>query len=172
MHRGRRRFRTPSRWGAGVRESRLNCPCSVRECLPTSPNPDQPRGLRLPISYGLRWARLVPVAPAVALITQRSLVQIQPPQPRNSTGYGTRRSPLGSSGNVRRQITATSLIVSYTPPSTSRTIRLEPRANGRSPSGSVSRPATSDRDGRGSSQLLSTAQSKAERASGSGVTLR
>ena len=30
-----------------------------------------------------------PVAPAIALITQRSLVQIQPPQPSKSMGYGT-----------------------------------------------------------------------------------
>jgi hypothetical protein len=32
---------------------------------------------------------LAPVAPAIALITQRSLVQIQPPQPGKSMGYGT-----------------------------------------------------------------------------------
>jgi hypothetical protein len=58
-----------------------NCPCSVRESLPTSPKPDQPGARRLSISYGASWEGLVPVAPAVALITQRSLVQIQPPQP-------------------------------------------------------------------------------------------
>ena len=79
----------PSRWGAGVRESRLNCPCSVRECLPTSPNPDQPGALQPPISFGASWEGLVPVAPTVALITQRSLVQIQPPQPSKSMGCGT-----------------------------------------------------------------------------------
>ena len=45
------------------------------------------------------------------LITQRSLVQIQPPQPRNSTGYGARRSPLGFSRNGRLEITAPNLVV-------------------------------------------------------------
>jgi hypothetical protein len=45
------------------------------------------------------------------LITQRSLVQIQPPQPSKSTGYGTRRSPLGFSRNVRLEITAPNLVV-------------------------------------------------------------
>ena len=53
----------------------------------------------------------MPVAPAVALITQRSLVQIQPPQPGKSTGYGTRRSPLGFSGNAWLEITAPNLVV-------------------------------------------------------------
>jgi hypothetical protein len=53
----------------------------------------------------------VPVAPAVALITQRSLVQIQPPQPGKTTGYGRRRSPLGFSGNVRLEIPAPNLVV-------------------------------------------------------------
>jgi hypothetical protein len=38
---------------------------------------------------------LAPVTPAIALITQRSLVQIQPPQPSKPTGYGACRSPLG-----------------------------------------------------------------------------
>jgi hypothetical protein len=45
------------------------------------------------------------------LITQRSLVQIQPPQPRRSTGYGSRRSPLGFSRNVRLEIAAPNLVV-------------------------------------------------------------
>jgi hypothetical protein len=74
-----------------------NCPCSVRESLPTSPKPDQPGARRLSISYGASWEGLVPVAPAVALITQRSLVQIQPPQPRKARGYGSRPWPLGFS---------------------------------------------------------------------------
>jgi hypothetical protein len=72
-----------------------NCPCSVRESLPTSPKPDQPGARRLSISYGASWEGLVPVAPAIALITQRSLVQIQPPQPGKTTGYGRRRRPVG-----------------------------------------------------------------------------
>src|SRR5207249_4300336 len=33
----------------------------------------------------------------VVLITQRSLVQIQPPQPPKTRGYGSRRSPFGFS---------------------------------------------------------------------------
>ena len=45
------------------------------------------------------------------LITQRSLVQIQPPQPSKSTGYGTPRSPLGFPGNVRLSFTAVDLII-------------------------------------------------------------
>ena len=77
--------------GDGGRQDdlRVNCPCSVRECLPISPNPAQPGALQPPISFGASWVGLAPVAPAVALITQRSLVQIQPPQPGKSTGYGT-----------------------------------------------------------------------------------
>jgi hypothetical protein len=40
----------------------------------------------------------VPVAPTVALITQRSLVQIQPPQPNRSRGYSTRCNPVFVTG--------------------------------------------------------------------------
>ena len=87
------------------------CPYSVRERLPTSANPAQPGRLEPRSSYGPAWSRLLPVAPSVALITQRSLVQIQPPQPENSTGYGARRSPLGFSGNARLGITAENLVV-------------------------------------------------------------
>jgi NAD(P)-dependent dehydrogenase (short-subunit alcohol dehydrogenase family) len=37
---------------------------------------------------------LVPVAPAIALITQRSLVQIRPPQPNPTRGYSARCNPV------------------------------------------------------------------------------
>ena len=39
------------------------------------------------------------------------ILHIQPPQPRRSTGYGSRRSPLGFSRNVRLEIAAPNLVV-------------------------------------------------------------
>ena len=80
--------------GAGVAgRPRVNCPCSVRECLPTSRNPDQPGALTTSNFLRGGLVGLAPVMPALALITQRSLLQIQPTQPGKSTSYGTRRSP-------------------------------------------------------------------------------
>jgi len=59
-----------------------------------------------------------------------STIQSGPPQPTNSTGYGTRRSPLGFSGNVPLTITATSLIVRVHTTEHSRTNSLEARRCG------------------------------------------
>src|SRR5437879_5330892 len=47
------------------------------------------------LSDRFHWAASGDVAASISLITQRSLVQIQPPQPNNSRGYGSCRSPLG-----------------------------------------------------------------------------
>jgi hypothetical protein len=60
---------------------------SVNACQ-SAPTRTKPDALQLPISYGANCGNLVAVAPAIALITQRSLVQIQPPQPRKPRGYG------------------------------------------------------------------------------------
>ena len=80
------------------------CSCFVREPSSMEPNWPQTGAAQVPIISGVSWSGLAPLTFHIALITQRSLVQIQPPQPRNSTGYGTHRSPLGFSGNVRREI--------------------------------------------------------------------
>jgi hypothetical protein len=112
---------------------RPNCPCLVRECLPTSPNPDQPGTLRLAISYGASWGSLARVAPDVALIPQRSLVQIQPPQP---TAKPRKDDPSGGcvlSGDesvrdpIVRELCGTTLLPGPTP-------RPLPRGSPRPPS--------------------------------------
>src|SRR3982074_395019 len=58
---------------------------------PTRPNARAPGG---GLSDRFRWVALGPVATHCRLITQRSLVQIQPPQPIKSTGYNSMPSPL------------------------------------------------------------------------------
>jgi len=60
---------------------REECPSSVREQRPKWPIQDQiaRRGRRVLIGVG--WLTLFRVVACFPLITQRSLVQIQPPQP-------------------------------------------------------------------------------------------
>jgi hypothetical protein len=75
-----------------------DCPCFVREPPPTSPNPGQPGRSYPAIRHGVNWSDLALFTPAIALITQRSLVQIQPPQPRKTRGYSTRCNPVSVAG--------------------------------------------------------------------------
>src|SRR5262245_23777234 len=48
----------------------------------------------MPIFLGMSWGRLGAVPRGYGLITQRSLVQIQPPLPRKSRGCGMVRNPF------------------------------------------------------------------------------
>src|SRR5262249_61221246 len=69
----------------------LGCPLSVRELLPTDPNMAQGAWSALQISHGVGWGGSVLTATRNVLITQRSSVQIRPPQP--AQGPGTKEVP-------------------------------------------------------------------------------
>jgi hypothetical protein len=74
------------------------CPYYVREPFPTFPDSLQQGNASRLIIHGLGWGWLGAVAHARGLITQRSLVQIQPPLPTNSKGYGTFCNPFFVAG--------------------------------------------------------------------------
>ena len=60
---------------------------SVREATPTENNSSRRESGRRLEFVGIYWGELLAVSARVPLITQRPLVQIQPPQPNNSSGW-------------------------------------------------------------------------------------
>ena len=66
---------------AGCERRNTGWPCFGREREPTSPNRSQKRGPWGELNDRCHWGSLEDVGPSTRLITQRSLVQIQPPQP-------------------------------------------------------------------------------------------
>ena len=58
-----------------------NCPLTVRELGPKPPNVRQTGSRYSERLLGLNWFALFRIGGQIPLITQRSLVQIQPPQP-------------------------------------------------------------------------------------------
>ena len=90
------------------RTSPRNYPGSCSQREPKRPKGDDVRSGNL---RGVVCGSLALVSFQKGLITQRSLVQIQPPQPTKLRGYGTRRDPFGflTQRSVARQRTAGSL---------------------------------------------------------------
>src|SRR5437899_10280599 len=106
-------------------------PCFGRERGPKSPNETHKRDLPGRLSDRSRWESLGNVGPSSRLITQRSLVQIQPLQPRRDKGLAVAAAdPFVVSATILQPasaVTRTAPTWPFSPNTSGRASALPPR---------------------------------------------